>query len=121
LLVENEQYLRGDAAFRTAKTAEVNAYFKHEFSEVLTSGELPLRLLDGKKAIKDFRRYVSETHQLSFGDPDIISKFTRAEVPQEIANIVTKILEMFPVVNTAQTVGSNASARSTVVAGELFD
>lgn len=96
LLVENESVMRGDANHRTEATERVNQYFREEYVVPLNQGEIPYRLIDGKRAIKVFRSFVAERYKIHFTDVEVIREFQRSEISEDIRTIVESVKALFP-------------------------
>lgn len=114
LLVENEPYLRGDAIHRNTKTQEVLAYFRQSYVEPLSRGEIPYRLIDGKEAIKAFRKVIAETTGINFRDVDIIKAFQPGEVTQDVLSIINALLNAFSAVPAQASGGTRAATEKPV-------
>ena len=90
-----QRYTRdGDASKEKENLTESNKYFNKEYHDVLSNNELPLRLLDGKKILKDFRKFISDNYLISFNDKDIISLFQIENIPNEINEIIKEIINL---------------------------
>jgi|GEM_PF-3769306 len=96
LNVANEPNLRGDAAHRTAMTQEMNCYFREQYTEVIARRGIPWRLLDGKQALKAFRRYIAENLGLNFRDVEAAATFLPDEVAPDLRAIVLQLRSLFP-------------------------
>lgn len=102
LLVYQEPSLRGAAEHRTARTQELNDFFRQNYVIPLQNKEIPFRLLDSKRLLRDLRTE-TQTHGLSFSDREILEEYTVDEIPQDIKNIVTDIRGMFQEKEVSET------------------
>jgi hypothetical protein len=101
-LVQQEPYLRGDAAHRTEMTRKVNEYFRCAYTEPLQQGEIPYKLLDSQSTLKNLRGTITEQCKISFSDREVWEAFKPMEIPAELKTVLDKILNMFPSRPTTQ-------------------
>lgn len=95
-LVQHEPILRGTADHRKSVTQTLNEYFRGAYTMPLHQGDVPYKLLDCKTVLKDLRTQIAERHHISFSDKDVLDCLTRGDIPDDLAEILERIVEMFP-------------------------
>jgi len=93
-LMEQEQYLRGNAEERERKTRKVTQYFKENYSDIIASGQIPYKLFDSKATLRKFRKKISDDHRFSFNDKEILSFFEQEDIPEEICAIISDLIQI---------------------------
>lgn len=90
-----EPYLRGPIEERSKKQMEINTFFKENYSDKVEKGEIPYRLMDSKKILKAIRDDFSSKYRISFSDKEILSQYSKEDIPEDIEVIIKDIVKIF--------------------------